>query len=256
MSHRKFKSRRAIILTALPIEYQAVRTHLTNLREEVHPQGTIYEWGTFFSKKRSWEVGIVEVGKGNTVTARECERAINYFRPNVMLYVGVAGGLKDVRLGDVVVATKLYGYEGGKVTATFQARPSIVHLAHHLEQRVRAEARKPDWFHRIGEPLPKQMPQVFVAPIAAGEKIIASTSSAEWQFLKESYSDALAVETEGYGFLQTAHANPQVEALVIRGISDLLDGKSEAEAMNSQEIAARHASAFTFEILAQLDKGK
>ena len=36
---------RAIILTALPVGYKVVRVHLTNLKEEIHPQGTIYERG-------------------------------------------------------------------------------------------------------------------------------------------------------------------------------------------------------------------
>ncbi len=251
------KSLCAVILTALPVEYQAIRTHLAHLREEVHPQGTIYERGAFISPKNQlWNVGIVEVGKGNTGAARESERAINYFQPSVIFFVGVAGGLKDVQLGDVVAATKVYSYESGKVTATFQTRPNVVNMSHRLEQRVRAEARKPDWLQRIGGPPPERTPRVFVAPIAAGEKILASTDSAQWQFLKAGYDDALAIETEGYGFFQTAHANPQVEALVIRGISDLIDNKSEADAANSQEIASRYASAFAFEILAKLGEAE
>lgn len=257
MLDSKSKLPSAVILTALPVEYQEVRTHLIHLHEEIHPQGTIYERGIFFSSKNwSWDIGIAEVGKGNASAAREGERAINYFQPSVLLFVGVAGGLKDVQLGDVVAAIKVYSYEFGKVTKTFQTRPNVINMPYRLEQRVRAEARKPDWLRRIGEPFPEPIPRVFVAPIAAGEKVVASTDSAEWQFLKACYDDALAVETEGYGFFQTAHANPQVEACVIRGISDLIDNKSEVEAANSQVIAARHASAFAFEILAKLGEAE
>lgn len=247
----------AVIFTALPVEYQTVCAHLLDLREKVHPRGTIYEQGTFLpSSGQPWEVGIVEIGKGNVPAALESERAIAYFQPGVVCFVGVAGGLKDVQLGDVVVATKVYGYEAGKVSTAFHIRPNVVNVSYRLQQRVRAEARKPTWRQRIIGPLPERTPRVLVGPIAAGEKIWASTTSPEWQSFKASVDDALAVETEGYGFFQAAYANPQVEALIIRGISDLIDNKSEAEAGNSQEIAARHASAFAFEILAKLGEGE
>ena len=57
---------------------------------------------------------------------------------------------------------------------------------------------------------------------------------------------------EGRGILQAVHANQQVSALIVRGISDLIDGKSKADAGCAQEIAAGHASAFAFEILAKM----
>ena len=76
---------RAVILTAIPVEYIAVKDHLSNLQEEEHEQGTVYELGQFLDNGKSWEVGIVEIGPGNTRAAMETERAIAYFDPDVVL---------------------------------------------------------------------------------------------------------------------------------------------------------------------------
>ena len=278
----------AVILTALPVEYLAVRAHLQALQEEVHPQGTIYERGTFSGPQQEWEVGIVEIGAGNVGAALEAERAIAHFKPDVILFVGVAGGIKDVAIGDVVVSTKIYGYESGKAEQRFKPRPEIGLSAYNLEQRARAEARKGNWLERLAV-VPEVRPRIFVGPIAAGEKVIASTQSEVFQFLRENYGDAIAVEMEGLGFLDVARVNYHVEMIVIRGISDLInenydDGTTDKlesivlrqdipknqqisaiairEASNStdgmttdrsssQKLAACHASAFAFEVLAR-----
>ena len=244
-------SARAVIITALRAEYAAVRAHLTDITEETHDQGTIYETGTFQSGDTSWQVTILEAGMGNSAAARETERAINHTKPTHALFVGIAGGLKDAQIGDVIAATDVYAYEAGKQGDTFKTRPNVGKSSYALVQRALAEARKNDWQRRITQ-APSVAPTAFVGPIAAGEKVLTSSTSHLRQFLEEHYNDALAIEMEGAGFLAATYANHETESIAIRGISDLLDNKTTTDRTGAQRIAAQHASAFAFQLLATI----
>ena len=101
----------ALIVTALDVETKAVLRHLgKNWNEEVDGNGTIYYRGTF----EDYDVVVVEGGAGNISAALVTALATTQLRPDVCLFVGVAGGVKDVKLGDIVAATKIYGYEFGQ----------------------------------------------------------------------------------------------------------------------------------------------
>lgn len=232
----------------------AVRRHLDKPEEVKHPQGTVYERGKFSGVDgRPWDIALLEIGAGNPGAALETERAINFFHPSILLFVGVAGGIKDVALCDVVAATKVYGYESGEAQTTFQVRPSVGESSYSLVQRARMEARKENWLTRV-QNLPGDIrPRVHIAPIAAGEKVVVSRRSDIYRFLRTTYGDAVAVEMEGRGFLQAVYANQQVSALIVRGISDLISGKGKADKAGYQEMAAGLAAAFALEVLANLE---
>lgn len=70
------------------------------------------------------------------------------------MFVGVAGSLVDsVQLGDVVAATKVDAYHGGKqVGARFMARPATWPAAWQLDQAARQVRREGRWLTRLGEP--------------------------------------------------------------------------------------------------------
>ena len=242
----------AVILTALDLETRAVLRHVPEWSEET-VEGTVFYCGRF----ADWRVSVAEVGAGNPSAAAIAERAIRHFNPRVALFVGVAGGVKDVALGDVVVATKVYGYESGKEDAgNFNPRAEVFRSAHEIEQRGRALCKRDNWRTRLDPSIQHGAPNIFVAPIAAGEKVVASSRKATARLLRKLYSDAVAVEMEGRGFLEGVHLNADVRGGVIRGISDLLDGKTKADKAGSQKRAADAASAAVFEILSGLDGGR
>src|SRR5712692_2875045 len=143
-----------IILTALPVEFQAVLGHLQETQEIIHPQGTIYRVGSFPREADQLQVAVAQIGMGGGSAAVETERAIQFFRPHLSLFVGIAGGLKDVRLGAVVAATKVYAYESGKAGHTFEPRPEVWRASYPLEQRARQEVSDEAWQARLGSSLP------------------------------------------------------------------------------------------------------
>nr|BBH86384.1 hypothetical protein KTC_11350 [Thermosporothrix sp. COM3] len=239
----------AVLLTTNPIEHEALRSFLGETQEETY-KGTIYEYGFFRTSSQIWKVGLAQIGKGNTSAAMEAERAITCFQPSVVMLVSFAQGFQDVKIGDVVVASKIYGYEFGQAGLTFAPRPELNRPSHPLLQRAMAVARKPEWRHRIQVDSEEGTPQAHIGPLAAGEKTITSLKSEAAQRLKAHYGDALAVEMEGYGFLHTLYANVEVDALVICGIMDLIHRQSKMQRSEALVRAAHYASAFAFEVLA------
>ncbi|QNP70103.1 5'-methylthioadenosine/S-adenosylhomocysteine nucleosidase [Streptomyces roseirectus] len=229
----------AVILTALPVEYDAVRPYLTAPEEITLSDGTRLERGPL--EGTPWTVALAELGEGALTTAILAKQIINELAPEALLFVGVAGGLKDdLQLGDVVVATKVYAVQGGKLTPEgHQERPESWHGSHRLVQAARSALRelRPDVRgHR--------------KPIACGDVVLTDPDSDFAARLKRSYNDAHAIEMEGSGVAHAAHLSRQLDALVIRGISDFADpGKSAADSSGSQELAAGQAAKVAIAVL-------
>ena len=226
------------------------KRQVTDIESVKHPEtGTYYDKGTFINNN-SCEVFIVEAGAGNTRAAEETSRAISFFKPDYVFFIGVAGGIKDVALGDVVASTKVIGYEMGKADDVFKPRSDGFQSSYELEQLAKYVKRKAQWKNNLAT-----NPDSFVAPIAAGEKVVSSTRTETYKQLKMNASDALAVEMEGAGFLQAVRVHSS-QGIIIRGISDLLEYKEEADNSGSQPIAANNAAAFAFQMVTELIKSK
>ncbi|SRR5712691_4534115 len=122
-----------VVLTALDVEYDSIRSKLTDVRAQSHPAGTRFEVGRLADGE--CRVVIAQVGKGNLAAAVLAERAIGEFDPAALLFSGVAGALRSsIALGDVVVATHVYAYHGGtSLDDGLKSRPRVWEISHRAQ---------------------------------------------------------------------------------------------------------------------------
>src|SRR6266487_4343232 len=214
-----------VILTAMNLEYRAVRARLSGIAAQTHPMGTRFEVGHLSGN--DCRVALTLTGKGNQSAAVLAERAAAEFAPAAVIFVGVAGALQPhLGLGDVVVATHVYAYQG----ATSQ------------DDGITARPRTWELSHRV-----------HFGPVAAGEIAHYSAVSDARQWLREHYSDAVAVEMEAAGVAQAGHLNDAMPTIMVRGISDYADeSKSAADDAGWQPRAAANAAAFATALAAML----
>lgn len=246
-----------MIVTALSLEAEAVAEYLEDIREVEHPTtGSLYQLGRFPGPPR-FDVAVVVTAPGNESAAMETERAIHLFSPVIALFVGVAGGVKDdVTVGDVVAADYVYDYSSAKEgDGLVRARIKTAQASYAAIQRARVVASSKAWVSVVKRGSPSsdaRDPIALIKPIAAGPRLLASTDAPTALWIKDHCNDAQAVEMEGYGFHASLSAYPGIEALVVRGISDVVDGKSAHNDKAWQPVAASRAAAFALTVASGL----
>lgn len=244
-----------VILTALPVEEQAVLEHLVDVEVHKHAAGTLFDVGALASKpERRIAVGVT--GPGALSAATLTERAFAEFAPSAMMFVGIAGGLRSwLEIGDVVVASKVYAYHGGRSEDDeFLVRPRAWEISHAVEQVARRLARGNAWHSHISGRDGEPDPAVHFEAIAAGDVVLNSTSSPLAQKIRRNFNDAVAIEMESSGFALAGHLSGKVPMVTVRAISDRADGtKAATDGKGAQRIAARSAAAFAVALAAALD---
>jgi len=247
-----------VILTAIKEEYLAVRQLLEDLTD-VEMNNTVYEKGKFFFDSRLiCEVVIRECGPKTAVAAQETERAIQFFHPGLILFVGIAGSRKpkDFGIGDVIFPEKIYSYEGGKADKhAFYSRPEMQMVSYKLFELAKKERLKEDWKSILRSD--GKQAKADVGIIASGDQLIEHMQSGIGNIISMHYNDASAVEMEGFGFLRAAArqgaANREMLFGVVRGISDILardsdvsDADADRRPADNKHIAANNAAGFAF----------
>jgi adenosylhomocysteine nucleosidase len=249
---------RIIILTALEVEREAIEKHLANSETVSHPAtGTDYIKGKYIKRDGTGiEVIVGRTNQTNVNAALETERALEFFKPEYVFFSGVAGGIKDVRVGDIVIGADVIGLERGKAEeGNFKFRPQFGLSSYELERLASNYAKSEEWKRKSAElanPDFDSEIKVFTGTIASGEKVDASYESDLHSHIKQNASHALAIEMEGLGFLEVCRMRPMIKSLLVRGISDLVQDKSVMDNKGSQPYASKNVSAFLFGVIDQI----
>lgn len=245
-----------VVVTALEFEYAAVRAHLTGLHAHTDANGTRYETGQ--SRGGRCRVALAVTGPGNLAAAALATHAITRFRPKALILVGVAGGLaREVELGDVVVATRVHAYHGGRAdSGGFRPRPKSWPLSHGLGQDARDVARGDVWTRLLPGEVRDTPPAVHLKPLVSGEVVLDARDGLIARLIEEHYNDAVAIDMESAGVAEAAHHNDFHQTITVRAISDLADGsKRNTDAAGWRHRAATHAAAFAIALAERIASG-
>jgi nucleoside phosphorylase len=253
--------RRVLVITALPLEMEAVRAQLDPIGSGLTHDGEVLEFGKFTGTGVDWLVVVAESGAGNDAAQAAVSSAFRMGPFELVILVGVAASRKkDVPIGSVVISNHVYSSSGGKFedgvryarAREFQVNTKLVGLA-------KKTAREGHWHERLHPPYggteisdekyPRPFPpRAVIAPIVSVDAVSADPDSTLERHITQTYQDATALEMEGYGAHYAAFRE-ETPCVVVRGISDTRGGKvPELDAIH-QPIAAGHATAFALELL-------
>jgi len=214
----------------------------------------IFEVGTLAGERPYRCVATLVGDMGTSRTGVVAEKMLSRWDPAVLVVVGIAGGIhKDVRLGDVIIASEVSNYvEGAKAVDgtngvvfersgdSFKTKHALLDRVRNFEFANRASFQK--WeaacaarCHPLGaqvEPLRKDdllrsKPAQREGHLASGPVVVTSSGFVAW--IREGDRACLCVEMEAGGAMITAHMDPlERDVLVISAISDFADDRKAA----------------------------
>jgi adenosylhomocysteine nucleosidase len=180
-------------------------------------------------------VGVVAtqtLGPGQRQAGTAYQHLHAAYAPSIIVLVGIAGAIHpDVRLGDVVVGTRLIYYEARREDpGETRYRGEAHDLTPAIQHAVNA------FFVRYGEPAELRRRtnrstvafRVLPGPIGSGEAVIRDEENQAMRWLRGFNDKVLATETEGAALAHAFHEDRDADGrprgwLVIRGVSDHAD---------------------------------
>lgn len=241
------------LLGAFDEELKLVQQSLQN------PQTHTLNGITFMTGRiNGHEVVVAETGIGKTNAAMTTAFVLAHFKPERVLFTGIAGGTNpDLQPGDIVIARQTSYHDYHSITfdqkPTSQTRNAINKAMNPvyfpadsiLLLKAVAAANKTSF-----EPIPAttRRPTVVTGTVVTGDEFV--NSEARVSQLRLDYQ-ADATEMEGAAVAQVCYQQ-QVPCLVIRSLSDKANGNARKDMLTFYKIAARNSANLVMKIVGTL----
>jgi len=208
------------IITAEEKELIEIKKIMREIEER-----NIYEKIFYIGLIDGVKVVCVKSNVGKVNSSRVCQLLIDNFDIKLVVNVGTAGSVDNrLNIGDVVVANKLYQYDFD-VTPFGRKRGEIENVG----EFINMDKKMLDLFKDI---------DVCIGGIASGDKFV--TEREEKDNIREAFK-VVCVEMEGASIAQVCFLD-KIPFLVIRSITDKLDGTSKVEFEEFLESSSKRAA--------------
>ncbi|MHC4498224.1 MAG: 5'-methylthioadenosine/adenosylhomocysteine nucleosidase [Planctomycetota bacterium] len=200
-------------------------------------------------------VVIARTGIGKVNAAMTTTLLIEHFRPNEVIFTGIAGAINPQLLpGDIVIAEKTAQHDLGTLTPAglenegvpnpvngkqnpvfFPADQRLLKLAQRAAEQMELET------NRMGE----RVPRIIKGVVVTGD-IFAASTDRRTELRKRLGADA--TEMEGAAAAQICYQQ-EVPYIVIRGISDRADERAQEDVYKFLKMAAKNSAGLVAEMV-------
>ena len=218
----------------------AMQEELIELKKYLHinNEKKIYDLIFYEATLNNQNIILTESGIGKTNAARTTQILIDYYKPEAIFNIGVAGGIaKNLKVGDVIISTSLVQHDFD-ITAFNHPKGYIPNIGNNIPIDNKL-------LNTTKTILDTNNISYKEGLIASGDIFCTKESMAtkiNTQF------NALCVEMEGASIAQTAYLS-KTPCLVIRSISDCPDNNNKAAYEEFLETSSNKVAQIMYAIL-------
>jgi adenosylhomocysteine nucleosidase len=252
---RKADTAPIVILGAFGEEIDLLQEKLAEKQVDTI-QSVLFAKGKLHQK----QVVIALTGIGKVNAAMTTTLAIEHYRPQQIIFTGIAGGINPaLRPGDIVIAEKTVQYDYARITSqqlTYRptrnpftgAENPMFFPADSLLMHIAQLAGKQTKFQIANTSAGKRTPVIVKGTVVTGDLFVAS---ADKKKVLEKDLKADATEMEGAAVAQVCWQF-RIPCLVIRSISDTADESAAVDMKTFLTTAATNSATLVTEIVRQL----